>query len=396
MTTATGPLIPLDRVRAFGTRRQGLSGPRFGSVGEAVLGTGGVYSSSPTCYLSLAARVEGFTLDDLDRELYETRSVVRLRAQRQMAYVQPVAELPMFMAAARPGPAGRASVLRQMAATYAEYEATAARVEEVMAGREPMSVAEIRAELDEENLRLVVALMTRETRLVRTRPRGSWRSDSYGYARWRDWVGAPVDGLDAADARVALARRYLSVLGPATAEDLRWWAGWKVGETKAALAALDGETTVVRLGYPEGAVEALILTVDLPAMEEAAPVDGVRLLPMWDAYPMGYRDRRRIVAPGRHGQVIDPVGNATSMILADGEAAGVWQAVWDELPSRLTVRAAPFAGVERWEEISAEAARLAEAVGASSLDVVREAERGPLTQGVRNTFMSPVSLGVAV
>lgn len=396
MTTATGPLIPLDRVRAFSTRRQGLSGPRFGSVGEAVLGTGGVYSSSPTCYLSLAARVEAFTLGDLDRELYETRSVVRLRAQRQMAYVQPVAELPMFMAAARPGPAGRASVLRQMGATYAEYEAAAARVEEVMAGREPMSVAEIRAELDEENLRLVVALMTRETRLVRTRPRGSWRSDGYGYARWRDWVGAPVDGLDAADARVALARRYLSVLGPATAEDLRWWAGWKVGETKAALATLDGETAVVRLGYPDGAVEALILGVDLPALEEAAPVGEVRLLPMWDAYPMGYRDRRRIVAPGRHGQVIDPVGNATSMILADGEAAGVWQAVWDGLPGRLTVRAAPFAGVERWEEISAEAARLAEAVGAEALDVVREAERGPLTQGVRNTFMSPVSLGVPV
>ncbi|GIG71400.1 DNA glycosylase AlkZ-like family protein [Phytomonospora endophytica] len=323
--TTTGPLITLDRLRAFGARRQGLGGPGFASVTEAVLGTGGVYGSSPTCYLSLAARIEGFVLADLDRELYDTRAVVRLRAQRQMAYVQPVGELPMFLAAARPGPKGVPTVLRQMGAEYADYEAAANRVEAVMTGREPMSVAEIRAELDEEHLRLVVALMTRETRLVRTRPRGSWRSDGYGYARWSDWVGEPVAELGEAAARTDLARRYLSVLGPATPADLRWWAGWTAGETKAALAALAGETTPVRLQYPDGDAEALVLSADLPELEDAAPLSGVRLLPMWDAYPMGHKDRRRIVAPDRHGQVIDPVGNATSMILAEGEAAGVWQ-----------------------------------------------------------------------
>ncbi|GLZ75765.1 hypothetical protein Afil01_05720 [Actinorhabdospora filicis] len=396
---ATADVIPLPATRAFSLRRQGLSGPGFATVVDAVRGTGGVYSSSPTCHLSLAARVTGFTIDDLEDELYETRRLVRLRAQRQMAYVQPVEDLPWILAAAEPGRRGRASALRQLNATYTDYERMAHKVETAMAGHEPMTLAAIKeAAPDVDDARLVVALMTRETRLVRTRPRGTWRSDSYGYARWGDWIGEAVSTVDTGEARAALARRYFTALGPATADDLRWWTGWTAGETKAVLFALRDELTEIRLGYeaPDDEVPAHVLTADLDELRASTVDPGVRLLPVWDAYPMGYKDRRRVVPPALHPRVIDPVGNATSMVLVDGEAAGVWQAGYDRLPGALVVSVALFSGAagDRRGEIEAEAERLARSVGAADVDVEWAAERGALADGVRNTFMSPVSLGV--
>lgn len=396
---ATADVIPQSAVRAFSSRRQGLSGSGFPSVLDAVRGTGGVFSSSPTCHLSLAARVPGFTVPDLEDELYDTRRVVRLRAQRQIAYLQPVDDLSWILAGTEPGLRGREAALRQLGVSYAEYERLAGTVEAGM-GAEPMTLAQIKEAVPTvENARLVVGLMTREARLVRTKPRGTWRSESYGYARWGDWVASDMSPVQAAAGRVSLARRYFTAFGPATADDLRWWAGWNVAETKAALSALRGELTEVRLGYdvPDDSVPAFVLSADAEELASSVADPGVRLLPVWDAYAMGYKDRRRIVPPPLHARVIDPVGNATSMVLVDGVAAGVWEAAYDRLPEALVVRVALFGDTlaGRRGEIEGEAERVARALGAADVDVEWSGERKALADGVRNTYKAPIRLGVA-
>ena len=151
--------------------------------------------------------------------------------------------------------------------------------------------------------------------------RGSWRSDNYAYARWADWLGAPLERVEPEAGRVQLARRYLRALGPASGNDLRWWTGWTKRDTTAALAALG---------------------------DELAPVS------------------------------------------LDGVAAGVWELD----PDAVTVTVAPFGKplASRWDELDAQVDRLSAAIG-TELRLRRAAPPGPLADGARNAYLSPISLG---
>ncbi|WP_344838480.1 winged helix DNA-binding domain-containing protein [Actinocorallia longicatena] len=382
----------LARVRGLVLSRQGLTGPRLGSVGEATSAAVGVFGSAPTCYLSYAARVAGFRLEDLDRELYGKRSLVRVRSMHEMAFVLPVEDLPVILSATNAGD-GRAEarILKAMGIDGPLYEHWSARVLEVLAGVPTASVTELRGHLGADApkyLNYVVALMGRQCRVVRAEVRGGWRSDSYSYAAWPSWTGAALAACDPAEARAELARRYLWSFGPATAADLKWWAGWTVRDTRAALAALDvTEITVAD-------VPALVLTEDLDALAAAAPPKGVRLLPYWDALMMGYERLARaprLVDAADHPRVYDKSGNGTSAVLVDGRAAGVWE--FEHVKDALTVRVAPFGEPSRRAEIEAEAVLLAEATGSTDLTLEFTGPPGLLADGARNAFMAPIRLG---
>ena len=50
----------------------------------------------------------------------------------------------------------------------------------------------------------------------------------------------------------------------------------------------------------------------------------VNVLPSLDPYMMGYRDRDRYLHPKHYKMVFDRSGNATSIILLDGQVVGIW------------------------------------------------------------------------
>ncbi|REE99636.1 winged helix DNA-binding protein [Thermomonospora umbrina] len=389
------PVVSVARARTHVLVKQGLAGEGLGSVLEAVAATGGVYGTAPTCYLSCAARVPGFRVADLDRELYEERSVVRTRAMRGMAYIEPLDLLPALFACtgeARDKTLVRIAKYAEM--TEAETLALADRIEAALHGREPMTVQEIRAVLggdlpgNRNALQMTVALLGRYGRIVRTRARGTWRSDLYPYARWADWVGAPVEDVDPAAARVEVARRYLRAYGPATTDDLKWWTGWTKRDTVPTIQALGDEITAVSLDGGDAWV--LSDEADTLAALDPAAGHGTRLLPVWDAYFMGYANnggRSRQVREEDYPRVYDKSGNATSVVIVDGVAAGVWEL--DADGGRIMV--APFDGGLPWDAVEAGAAALGEAIG-TALRLERAHVPGPLSDGPRNTFLSPISL----
>jgi hypothetical protein len=397
----------MARARAHVLGKQGLAGARLPTVADAVAATAGIYGTAPTCYLSAAARVTGFRLTDLDAELYGKRSVVRLRCMRGMAYIEPLDLLPVLFACTGEAPdktlrrVGKYSGLGE-----AGVLALAERVEQVMAGRPPMTVREIRTALGadappgaKEALQFTVGMLGRTGRIVRAEVRGSWRSDNYAYALWADWVGAPVAEIDPAPARAELARRYLRAFGPATADDLKWWSGWTKRDTVAALADLGDEVTPVSLDGEVGSGgvvdRAWVLTAEMAALTgEAGPVHSVRLLPVWDTYLMAYgaspAGRARQVSGADYPKVWDKSGNGTSTVIVDGVAAGVWELD----PDAGTVTVAPFTDALPWPDVAAEVAGIAAATGAG-LRLERAAAPGPLSAGPRNAFLSPISLAPA-
>jgi hypothetical protein len=390
--------VSMERARAHVLAKQGLAAPRLPSVPDAIVATAGIYGTAPTCYLSAAARVAGFRVADLDAELYGKRSVIRLRCMRGMAYIEPVALASVLFACTGEAPD---KTLRRIGKYSGLGEdgvlALADRVLDALAGRPPMTVREIRdalgAELPpgaREGLQYTVALLGRTGRIVRAEVRGSWRSDNYAYALWDDWVGGPREDIDPAAARVELARRYLRAFGPATANDLKWWTGWTKRDTDPALAALGDEITPVSLDGMDG-LDAWVLTAEAAALAAAEPVPSLRLLPVWDTYLMAYASaagRARQVTEAGYPRVYDKGGNATSTVIVDGMAAGVWELD----PDAGTVTVAPFDdGAMRWADVEAEIAAIGTAVGAD-LRLVRTGPPGPLSAGPRNAFLSPISL----
>jgi hypothetical protein len=147
----------------------------------------------------------------------------------------------------------------------------------------------------------------------------------------RDWLGErPKHERDAALAE--LARRYLRAFGPATEADFAGWSGLPLGQLRRGLAAISAELREVRIGDRRGFA--------LRSRRRSARGLLVRLLPAWDTYLMGYRDRDFLVGPDLLPQVIPGGGILRPSIVVDGALAGTWTS--KRSGKKLTIELEPF------------------------------------------------------
>ena len=80
-------------------------------------------------------------------------------------------------------------------------------------------------------------LLATEARIVRGRPLGTWVSSQYRWAETAAWLDGGLPAREPEAARTELVRRWLAAFGPGTLQDLAWWTGWPLGQTRQALAA---------------------------------------------------------------------------------------------------------------------------------------------------------------
>ena len=147
-----------------------------------------------------------------------------------------------------------------------------------------------------------------------------------------EWIGESRT-LDRDEALGEFVTRYFRSHGPATIRDFAWWSSTTLGEARRGLAiAGDSLASFERDGENYHF-----------AAEAAEPgADGIRLLPGFDEFLLGYQDRRPQLAP-RHAQAIVPGNNGMFLptIVRDGEVVGTWKRT---LSSRgTTLVSGPFA-----------------------------------------------------
>jgi hypothetical protein len=136
------------------------------------------------------------------------------------------------------------------------------------------------------------------------------------------WIVPPPD-IDARDARLELARRYLHVYGPTTPEAFSEWAGIRPRQGKDAFDAVGKSLTPVRT--PIG--DAWILTRDEPTFRAAVrPAAPARLLPSGDAFFLLQGADREILVPdaARRSTLWTP-RVWPGALLVEGEVAGTWR-----------------------------------------------------------------------
>jgi DNA glycosylase AlkZ-like len=325
--------------------------------------------------LSLAARLDGLTRQDVHDALWRDRSLVKAWTIRGTLHLHPAAELPFWYA-----------VRRAVAGTAPESELLAAWRDPagtLHPGLDADDVSAVEAAvLDALDGRCLLReeLADEVVRRVGPRPRERLRS---GFAFFLGEVcqGPPqgtritlvradqwVDGwrdVDPQDALRTACRRYIRAFGPTRPDAFREWLAsraFKAGDARALFASLGSELEEVDVeGQP-----AFVLRGDTQFDDDRA---SVRLLPEYDVYVMGFREREELVPPdvreqvARHGRGRYEGPAGVRFLLVDGVTAGLWER--KKRGGRLELTVEPATGLTRTARraLESEARRFADFLG---------------------------------
>jgi len=118
---------------------------------------------------------------------------------------------------------------------------------------------------------------------------GARRGKQATFTLLEEW--APRDRkLDRDAALAELTSRYFVGHGPATLQDFVWWSGLKVSDAKAGLALAKSRLESLNVND-----QVYWLSPEISSLNTAAPT--VYLLPGFDEYLLGYRDRSASLNP---------------------------------------------------------------------------------------------------
>ena len=321
------------------------------SIADAVVA---LHSSDPvTVYLSLAARSNSLTIDDVDTALYDDRSVIRHHGMRRTLWVTTPEVGEVVHAACTRKIAGTERA-RSAAFVGDEqwFDAAVQRVVElVRAAPEGLSTKQI-GELAPELRRKTVygsgtkheATGSAHTRavlvaafdgdVVRGRPAGRWIGSQYRWNDTRHWCGIDWSAHTERVAAAALAERWLRRFGAGTLDDLVWWTGATKTLVRTALADLD----IAEVSTSSGT--AHVMADDLDTTPEPEP--WAALLPGLDPTAMGWKHRSWYLDDATRARVTDRFGNIGPTIWIDGKIVGGWAQRPDgEIRTEITVAVSP-------------------------------------------------------
>jgi winged helix DNA-binding protein len=364
-----------DEVRARRLANSFLSERASGDrLVEVVGSVCGVHAQVQTsAELQLAARVDGVTQANVRAALWERRELVKAWTIRGTLHLHPADELPLWHAARRavlgeaqqglpawPDPAG----VVHPALGADEVAAVRAAVWEALDGR-----CLLRDELTEEVVERVGTAPRERLRsgfafflsdLCQGPPQGS----RITLARPDQWIESWQE-VDAREALREVCRRFLRAYGPAPPASFAEWFGtaaFRAAEARALFAELAGE-------LEEFGVEGRAYFVLAGDRSFTPPSAQVRLLPEYDVYVMGFRERdqlvpqpvRELIASHGRGRYEGPA--ATRLVLVNGVAAGLWERKRRGSRIELQVRLAGRVGKAARAGLALEAERLGAFLG---------------------------------
>jgi hypothetical protein len=132
-----------------------------------------------------------------------------------------------------------------------------------------------------------------------------------------EWI-TPAEPTPRDEALAELTRRYFTSRGPATVQDFVWWSGLTTVEARTGLELARPHLVQEKIG---GRTYWLPSASSVPG---AAPPTAC-LLPAFDEYLVGYRDRDAVLAPEFVRRTNAGGGMLSPTILIDGQVAGTWK-----------------------------------------------------------------------
>lgn len=348
-----------------------------------------------TVYLSVAVRTEGVTVADVDRALYDDRSLVKQLAMRRTLFAFPRDLLPAAWgsASARVAATEHRKIARDAVGggLTSDGEAwLAAARDEVLAllGAEgQLGAQQIRERVTALDAKVstsasekwggpipiaprVLTWLGARGDLVRGVNGGHWRTSRPQWTPMADWLGEVPDPWDERAGYAELVGRWLARFGPGTETDVVWW----LGATKAAVRRALADLAAVEVSL-DGGGTGWVLPDDVepePSVEPAAV-----LLPVLDPTTMGWKERAFYLDAGDAPYLFDTAGNGGTTAWWDGRVVGAWVQD-DDGRVRLVLRADVGAAARRALEVEAD--RLSDWLGGQ---VIASVYKSRLMKGER-------------
>ncbi|MEU4575234.1 winged helix DNA-binding domain-containing protein [Nonomuraea sp. NPDC023979] len=298
----------------------------------------------PSVHLSCWARVGALDVDDVERALYGTRSLVRQQSMRETLFVFPRDLVPAVWgsASARVAAIHRNRLVRDLErwgpAAEGQGAAWLATAEKAvlahLADGVPRSSKQVREEVPEVagfieqapgkswggRIALAPRVLTQlslDGVVARAANAGAWYTSRPTWTTTRAWWRDEVpEALAARQGYAELVSRWLWSYGPGTVEDLAWW----LGATKSAVRTALDDIGAQRVSLADGSV-GWLREDDLAPVAAAGP--WVALLPLLDPTVMGWKARAFYL--GAHtSHLFDSAGNAGTTAWVDGRVVGAW------------------------------------------------------------------------
>ncbi|WP_058038426.1 winged helix DNA-binding domain-containing protein [Rhodococcus sp. KB6] len=330
-------------------------------------------TESATVYLSCRARVRSVDAADVDRALYDQRSLVKQLAMRRTLFTFPRDLLPAAWssASARVANTERARMAKDVVKAGLAVDGNdwldRARTEvlKLLTDRpEGLSAVEIRQAVPMIDVKVegsageiwsaprVLTHLGATADIMRGTNTARFPVSRPLWTLTRHWLDdAPVD-LESADGYREIVRRWLYTFGPGTEDDIVWWLGSTKTVVRAALAELDAVAVSL-----DGGDTGWLLPDDVATVPDPGP--WVALLPVLDPTIMGWKNRDFYLGPHRN-QLFDTRGNAGTTAWVDGRVVGCW--IQDET-GVVHVRLLETVSASARRSLDAEAARLTEWLG---------------------------------
>jgi len=336
-----------DRRRRLVDRQRLGADRRSEDVLDVVDALCAMHSSDPaTVFLSLAARMSAPSIAAIERALYTERSLVRHHAFRRTLWVMrpDAARAAHGSATAKVAATERRALLRMIVDSPEIDAATTEAAEqwrsdalhamkEVISEAGPSTTRAIGRTCPELTVALTLGAGTKhagtaaahtkvlqlagfEAELTRTAPANGWNTAEYAWADTEDWLGQGLAGMSVRESAAAILAAWLERFGPATETDIKWWTGWTVAQTTAALADIDAEPILL-----EGDQPAWIAAGDIAVPD----VDtSIALLPGLDATTMGWKERAWYLSEHAAVRTFDRWSNAGPTVWRNGQVVGGW------------------------------------------------------------------------
>ncbi|CAN5454999.1 winged helix DNA-binding domain-containing protein [soil metagenome] len=356
-----------ERRARLATRHALAPAARATTPEAAVRAMTALHATEPaSVYLSFWARVAGLEVADVDRALYEDRTLVKQLAMRRTIFVFPLDLLPAVWPSASARVAGterarmaKDVVLAGLADDGNEWlDRARTEVLDLLAtAPEGRPATDIRQAIPLIDVKVAAGQVWSASRvltnlgatadIVRGTNAGGWHTSRPRWTLTRHWLDEVPTPWTAARGYRELVRRWLHTFGPGTEDDIVWW----LGSTKAVVRAALAELAAVEVSLDGGAT-GWLLPDDLAEAPDPGP--WAALLPVLDPTTMGWKHRGFYLGPHRD-QLFDTRGNAGTTAWVDGRTVGCWV---QDADGTVEVRLLEAVSARQRRALEAEARRL--------------------------------------
>ncbi len=326
--------ITLPQALSFRLDRQNLTMPAADALIAARSLIGAQAQVHSAAILQLRARSDGGTADaDIDRALYQDRSLVKLWAQRSTLHLMPADDLPMILGLRREHVQGYQNWYAKEGLSLEQVDtlvaAVVAALEQGAHSRMDLSrrlvptLGEWARPMLEHSWGGIIKLACALGHVCHgpaEKPDGEGAREAL-FVHLAQWLGQAPAVPDGRTAMAALARRYLSVFGPATPADFKKFVGFYAGPAQQAFADLADEIVPVALGSRK----AYLLETDLEALKASAPAEGqITVLGLFDPFLLAHADTGQYLEEKFRPAVYRTAGWISPVILRQGKVIATW------------------------------------------------------------------------